>query len=155
MQSVITLYIQRWRYNPSALRILETNDSSNFQEWQTDSVFYAFTPLLRPIPEGMACFEIKHAGTWPNAFTKIVPVVDFFGLDDTSTYFIAYTKKVNGTTKLRLPSGMSSDIYVLDSPIDSFVCNSDLDLCVPSQGKKGKEFSKCVFDCSICWACKD
>ena len=83
--------------------------------WTLAFKFYAFNPMIRPIPNGMSlfCAERKHEFPWNT--TRIRMVYDPFDINDHCVYFIAYTK----------PTPWTKPLYVhvqgtYETPINSF-----------------------------------
>lgn len=160
---ILKYLVQQWRYNPNIKRIVLANDHSEnvLNEWLSDFHFFAISPLVRPISQGMNLFEIKHSTVWPYGIRSIKPVSNVFIINPESTYFIGYNEPVANTFELDLSIGArcaydtsSEDsrcrnVFVLDKEIDRFVCGktpqSNVPICIPDED--GEEFYKCIFKC--------
>lgn len=81
--------------------------------------FYAFSPMIRPIPTGLKLINAKKLNKNPYNTTKIRFAYDPFDIQQDSVSFITWTQPVDGTVPLYLhisPSGYSYPSFDINPP---------------------------------------
>lgn len=70
--------------------------------WVLSGIFYAVSPIIRPIPTGMRLFCANRDEAFPYRTTSVSTVYDPFDVQKNCTNFITYTQPVPHTTPLYL-----------------------------------------------------
>ena len=81
-----------------------------YNPWRLYGKFYAFSPMIRPIPSGLKLFNAEKASQFPYNTKKITYVYDPFTIDYNSISFLAWNNIVADTIPLYLhidPTGNS------------------------------------------------
>ena len=73
-----------------------------YGNWYLYDTFYAFSPMLRPIPEGLKLIRVRQFGTYPYSTEVVQYNYDPFDVDDQSIYFLTWTQPVPHTSPLYL-----------------------------------------------------
>jgi hypothetical protein len=81
------------------------------EKWKQYGMFYAFSPIIRPIPAGLKLVNAGRIERDPWTANSINYVFNPFNSKKTGVYFITWTNPVNGTVPLYLHITPSGDIY--------------------------------------------
>lgn len=75
---------------------------SSISGWLLSDIFYAISPMTRPIPVGMKLFCAVKKISFPYNTIDVEIVYDIFNLDKHGTYFMTYNQPVPNTVPLYL-----------------------------------------------------
>ena len=82
-----------------------------YGQWTLYHTFYAFSPMLRPIPSGLKLINADKIGHAPYTTKKITYAFDPFNINPTAVAFMTWTQPVPGTASLYLYNTPSGDSY--------------------------------------------
>lgn len=109
INKIITLYIYHYIDNAKLncyglIKYTNTDITPHlYPGWKLYGIFYAFSPLLRPIPDGTKLFSTKIKNYFPYNTTKYKLKYDIFNIHDDDPYyvnFITYNRPILNTKAL-------------------------------------------------------
>jgi hypothetical protein len=93
--------------NPTKIQNLSTNiefkcipDSFNTNKWILYNTFYALSPMIRPIPNGLKLINSVRLSYYPYITQKIEYAYDPFNIEKNSVSFLTWTKPVSNSVPL-------------------------------------------------------
>ena len=93
-----------------------------YGRWKYYSNFYAFSPMIRPIPISLKLINVDKLAKYPWNIKSIKYAFDPFNIQPTGVYFMCWTQPVPGTVALYLhitPEGGSYPSFNSSPPSDS------------------------------------
>ena len=118
--SYFTLFIffKNIYFNPTKIK---TNDGGEKLEcmlpppeygpWKLYHIFYAFSPMIRPIPTGLKLINALSMGKYPYSTKHVKHAYDPFDIQPKSISFMTWTQPVPGTVPLYLHISPFGDSY--------------------------------------------
>lgn len=125
-------------------------EPKTFRGWRNTGVFYAATPMIRPIPFGMYLFCAQKAGGFPYDTNDMYNVMDSYNIKDNCVYFITYSQPVPNTVPLYMHKIGTTIFPSFDAkpPSDDNWTMTDVSpLYVMTPGIFGNDPSKIHFQC--------
>jgi hypothetical protein len=144
-------------------------DNKRYGPWFLYDVFYAFSPMIRPIPNRLKLYEATKSGEFPYDTKSVNYVRDPFDLDNNAVYFITWNQPMPNTVPLyihKTNDGCIFPSYDKDPPEETAVIGSpkwDNDIispifvmrkpiynylpiqgsCLPTLSTSGMSFERC------------
>lgn len=125
-------------------------EPKTFRGWKNTGVFYAITPMIRPIPFGMYMFCAQKANGFPYDTSDMYNVMDSYNIKNNCVYFITYSRPVPNTVPLYMHK-IGTTVFPSFDPKppsnDEWTTTDVSPLYVMTPGIFGNDLGKIKFRC--------
>ena len=121
-QSIITKFCIMHHNDPNTNTyrgVITSSPCKHKQNWEKYYTFYALSPMIRPIPNGLKLINTTKINKYPYNTTTVDHAYDPFDIQKNAVYFITWTQPVPATVPLYIhisPDGNSYPSFNKNPP---------------------------------------